>query len=877
VTGTDRTTDVIVMCQGAGGDSVAATLAALAATPAGLVGRVVLVGDGADADSAAAATAEHALQVTHAARGTSADLHADGRTYVAVIRAGDVLSPAALQSVADQRRSRQALRLYALVPTDPEYRLSRRVRTKTSVSTEREPTVMWCGTSGLVIRADVLGQCALLDLSGPLGASSLFLEAALLLGRYAVLADAVTCGEPLEDALTVEACLFDPDWYHGLNDYFHRLFSLARGEWGGVPQYLQHCYLYLLGWRITYNRNTANKMVLRDDDLSRFGAGVLVVLADVTTTVLFTMPAGHTIDRRVRLVLQSVRDGERPSYRYYSDDIALVLRDEPLVTASGTPLDVELMDATDGALRVSGRYLFPVDGEVMRLVATYRGKDYEVAATPRMSDSTAFGVAMYRTYTFDVSIPLSADQDGGLAFALVAEGSGSRVQLELRFRRHPSKLAANRRSYWATDTHVFKCHNRRVQIQLRTRDRVRNAEARYLLSLVASRQPEQIRAAWLRVLYLLTRRWFARRPIWIYFDKIYKAGDNGEYAYRYAAGRSDGIGKYYILQGDVPDARRLKAAGVKTVRYDSLLHKLLYLNADIVFTTHITPPNFGGFQGGFERHFRGLFDYQLVCIQHGLSVQDLSDTLNQVYDNTKWFCLASPVERENLSQPAYQYQPENLVMTGLARYDGLVPDDKRRILISPTWRNYLAAPATMGRSRRYSEAFANSVYCTLYNSLISHPKLLQTARERGYSITLLLHPVTSSQIADFPANDVVDVVASAGEFDYESALTEASLMVTDYSGIQFDFAYMYKPVVYLHVPELPAAYSEGSYRYDTMALGDICHDVDSLVDTVCEYMRTDCALKDEYRKRIDKFFAFHDRSSSARIYDLGRTIQRALP
>ncbi len=99
-------------------------------------------------------------------------------------------------------------------------------------------------------------------------------------------------------------------------------------------------------------------------------------------------------------------------------------------------------------------------------------------------------------------------------------------------------------------------------------------------------------------------------------------------------------------------------------------------------------------------------------------------------------------------------------------------------------------------------------------------------------------------------------------------------MITDYSGIQFDFAYMFKPVVYFHTPLLPASYDQGAYDYETMALGEICRDVESLVDTVCAYMRTDCALTDPYRARIEEFFTFHDRSSSERIYQLGRAIER---
>lgn len=870
--------DVAVLTQGSNEELIETTLAALAMLADGCLGRVVLIGDGCDAAGAAVAATRHGLVVTHDPDGTGLDrLGVGTKRFLAVVRAGDVLGATAFASVRGERARRRGQRLYALVPTEQDgtnYRLTRRVRTRPTVSTERDATVMWPGSSGLFVRGDVLADCPSHDLNGVLGPSSLFLEAALVVGRYGTILNAVTRGTALEDTLTIEPCVFDPQWYFGLNDWFRILFDRAKAEYGGVPAYLQYVYLYLLGWRITYNRNTANKMVLVGDALAEFSEGIRRVLADVSDQVLFDMPVANTIDRRIRIYLCQLRTGSEPQYRYYRDDLALVLPEMPVLTTAATPLDVELMDCTDDVLRISGRYLFPIDEQTMHLVASYGDVEHQVTATQRMSDSTAFGHPVYRTYTFEVSIPLTPGTDSGVSFDLVADSGRTRVQLELRFRRHPSRLAPNPRSYWATGTYLVSYRDRRLQVVEQTPKRLARIEARYLLSLVASRQGEQIRAAAVRALYFLTASVLGKRRIWVYFDKLYKGGDNGEYAYRYAVQQRDGIKKYYILQNDVPDKARLRRAGVRTVRYNSLWQKLLYLQADIVFTTHITPTNFGGFQGSTERHFRGLFNYTLVCVQHGLSVQNLSDTLHQVYDNIAYFCIASPVERANLSAPAYAYPESSLIDTGLARFDGLVSDDKRRILISPTWRNYLAAPTTMGRSRQYSRAFSESVYCRLYNSVISHPALLATARECGYTITLLLHPVTSSQIDDFTGNDVVDVLASASEFDYERALTEASLMVTDYSGIQFDFAYMYKPVVYFHTPMLPASYLPGAYDYETMALGDICRDSDSLVDTVCDYMRNDCALKDEYRHRIEEFFTFHDRSSSERIYQLGQRIQR---
>ena len=130
----------------------------------------------------------------------------------------------------------------------------------------------------------------------------------------------------------------------------------------------------------------------------------------------------------------------------------------------------------------------------------------------------------------------------------------------------------------------------------------------------------------------------------------------------------------------------------------------------------------------------------------------------------------------------------------------------------------------------------------------------------------LLHPAMSSQSVDYDRNDYVKIVEAASDISYEKILTESSLMVTDYSGVQFDFAYMRKPLVYYHPSALPPFYEESIYKYDTMAFGEICTEHNELVNILCEYMDNDCKCKEKYIKRADDFFAFDDYNSCERIY-----------
>ena len=102
--------------------------------------------------------------------------------------------------------------------------------------------------------------------------------------------------------------------------------------------------------------------------------------------------------------------------------------------------------------------------------------------------------------------------------------------------------------------------------------------------------------------------------------------------------------------------------------------------------------------------------------------------------------------------------------------------------------------------------------------------------------------------------------------NFEKILTEASLMVTDYSGVQFDFAYMRKPIVYYHPNELPPHYDAGGLQYETMGFGPICKTHEEIVTQLCNYMEKNCQIEEEYIKRANDFFAYDDYNNCERIY-----------
>ena len=81
---------------------------------------------------------------------------------------------------------------------------------------------------------------------------------------------------------------------------------------------------------------------------------------------------------------------------------------------------------------------------------------------------------------------------------------------------------------------------------------------------------------------------------------------------------------------------------------------------------------------------------------------------------------------------------------------------------------------------------------------------------------------------------------------------------------------MKKPVIYAQFDydEFFAGahvYKRGYFDYKN-GFGEIEYDLASTVNRIIEYLENDCKLKDEYRNRIEKFFAYHDKNNCERVY-----------
>lgn len=628
------------------------------------------------------------------------------------------------------------------------------------------------------------------------------------------------------------------------------------------------------------NGNDRNKAVLSREEQEEFYSAVAEMFQLIDDDVLSQYSWTN------KKVLQKFMGMNflRLKYGDYNMQGSLEIRDdEPVIVCGRNRTAVSnLKDVEFNVMAINYEHGFlKFDGEVANVYFADHDKisfyalcgNEKIAAERNQIYSYAkyFGIPVKKGYMVQVRIP-EEKLRRGLKIKFVAEFEGTEVFCNCFFKKIQTHLYDGfKKCYWKFGRFILKYNRKKAAFCIQPGSAFNHllSELRFWLEI------KEIKGIGLRAIYFITKPFYKNRNIWITFDQLFKGGDNGEYFFRYVREHHrDDVDMYYVAN---PDSREYKELGGKSgnvLRYRSLELLLAVMHAKMIFATRVDVRLYCGFSGYCESCTRDLFNAEIVCLQHGLTIQKIAQYQNRLFDNLKYYFCVSPYEVDNILKPLYGYTPDMLKLTGAPRYDGLTGEPKRQILITPTWRrNVTAGTNQKGSNHKYSVNFKHTTYFKIYNTLINDERLIACAKKTNYKLIYLIHPILSPQVDDFDKNEFVEIDPGIN-INYEKVLKESSLMVTDYSGIQFDFAYMRRPLIYYHPDELPPQYDPGNLDYNTMGFGPVCKTNDQVVEALCHFMEQDCRLDEMYKDRIEKFFPFDDQNNCQRVYEAAVDFQK---
>ncbi|MET3961446.1 glycosyltransferase involved in cell wall biosynthesis [Marmoricola sp. OAE513] len=361
---------------------------------------------------------------------------------------------------------------------------------------------------------------------------------------------------------------------------------------------------------------------------------------------------------------------------------------------------------------------------------------------------------------------------------------------------------------------------------------------------------------------------------WVLMDRVHDAGDSGEVLFRRLRTHHREINAWFVIEQGTADWTRLrKEFGKRVVAHGSLEWMALMAHCSNLLSSHADVPIMAptAIATFAEANWRFTF------LQHGVIKDDLSSWLNR--KQIDLFVTSTRAELASIAGDGtpYVFTTKETKLTGLPRFDRLRevgqrfgPDQRDLLLVAPTWRQWLVESLAVDSQRRSSsDAVLDSDFVHQWLDLLRSPELAELCRAHGLTIGFLPHPNLQSLLPrlDLPAH--VRPLSYDG-VDVQEYFARARVLVTDYSSIAFNAAYLNRPTVYFQfdadlVTKGSHVGRPGYFSYTADGFGPVTEDTAGAVDAVRDALAHGADPQPEYLARIEATFPDRDGSCSERV------------
>lgn len=353
------------------------------------------------------------------------------------------------------------------------------------------------------------------------------------------------------------------------------------------------------------------------------------------------------------------------------------------------------------------------------------------------------------------------------------------------------------------------------------------------------------------------------RPIWLFVERGDDACDNGLWMFSYMQNVHPEIDSRYVITANSSGRKNLLGYENSIVTLPSLTFYYCLLRSRCLLSAHFM--NCMSFvklpKPIFNFIYRIVISKKIVRLQHGITHQDMDWFFRQYYRTDLFICGAKR-EREFIIEKGY-FPADIVKYTGLARFDGLhdININEGEILLMPTWRHWI----------KEEKQFAESQYFQTFKDLLLNRQLHKVLDNNKLTINFCIHPCFRNynhlfQEISLPRNIKI---MDTNNINIQELLKQSAMLITDYSSVAFDFAYMEKPICYFQFDEKEYRKNDfGKGYYDhKQGFGLWSEDVDGLINCIEKYAKNNMSIFEEHRKRIEEFFTIRDNKNCKRIYE----------
>ncbi|MBQ2831597.1 CDP-glycerol:glycerophosphate glycerophosphotransferase [Methanobrevibacter sp.] len=640
-----------------------------------------------------------------------------------------------------------------------------------------------------------------------------------------------------------------------VDEYFIKLIHYAERD-GKIPKFIQYVLMYDLQW-ILEIEDVGH--LLSEDEIKTLYDKLIEILSFIDEDVILAQPSIPAHLRAHAILIK------RHCWDYFNHKAEI--NDNFKLT---TLFVDNIQFKSDQELYISGILVnFTKDTSIRAVLDGETIETQEVSYPQR--DFKSLGFKYAENHNFKVNLEFKEN-------STIAFKSGEK-DLAINFSQ-TSRLSKVGR-YMASKKHIAVFEDNQITIRKKSFLRLLKLEISTLRGMLKNRQEGWRTGVLIRMFYVLTYPFLIRRRIWIYMDLPQVAGDNGLELFKYVSTQHDKINHYFVLDkspiddaeyltgskaikfrrmfGRIPESkqyRQIKGIG-KIIPARSLKHRVYTLFAEFIITSHPDNTIIYPFWGNYP-YVAGLARSKTVFLQHGVIKNDISSWANEYDKPLAMFLTSSEREAESLMEYDYGYDESVIKTLGLPRFDRLENDPKKDILVMPSWRKQF--------NEFTQDEFAATNFCRILNELISDDELIEKLTEKGYRMIFKPHRNLHKFAGAFTTHP--DVKFDLDLTNYTETFNTASLLISDYSSVSFDFAYMKKPVIYYQFDkDYHFDVDDAYFKYEDDGFGPVAKNHAQISEIILEMIDNDCRMDEKYAKRVDGFFKYHDRNNSKRVYE----------
>ncbi len=357
------------------------------------------------------------------------------------------------------------------------------------------------------------------------------------------------------------------------------------------------------------------------------------------------------------------------------------------------------------------------------------------------------------------------------------------------------------------------------------------------------------------------RKHILKKELWL-ISEYKTARDNGYFFFKYMREKHPEIDCYYAMDLKHNDYEKVKSLG-NVIKWGSFKHYYYYMSATWNLSSH---------KNGTPNHILflllrlklNLYD-NFVFLQHGITCNNL-EMFHKKNAKFKIFISGAKPEANYLIKE-FGYDDSEVRYTGFSRFDNLhnIQVDNNTILFMPTWRRWLTK----------EKALVESEYFKRITSFLTNKKLEKLLEKYDKKIIFCAHGGLKDVCNSFKTNNKCIQVLDVNSTDIQSLLIKGAVLITDYSSIHFDFAYMKKPIIYYQFDvddflkkHIGKDYEKTYFNYERDCFGPIVYDETELLIVLESIIKSGNQVQKDYISKIEKFFPLCDANNSERIFNV---------